>query len=92
MQLLPDRLQVGCHRGDAVRTSVEVAEQLGSGGFSLDEVVEVEAELLRELLHRDVAVVDQLAAVLEDLPVGEDSAARETAPAEARETPRRSLR
>ena len=59
-----------------------MAEQLGSGGFSLYEVVEVEAELLRELLHRDVTVVDQLAAVLEDLPVGEDPAARETAAAE----------
>ena len=60
-----------------------MAEHLGSGGFSLDEVVEVEAELLRELLHRDVTVVDQLAAVLEDLPVGEDPAARETTAAEA---------
>ena len=59
-----------------------MAQQLGSGGFSLHEVVEVEAELLRELLHGDMTVVDQLAAVLEDLPVGEDSTARETTAAE----------
>ena len=80
MELLPDRLQVGGHRGDAVRMSVEVPEHLGSGGFALHEVVEVEAELLRELLHGDVAVVDQLAAVLEDLPLGEYPAAREQRP------------
>ena len=59
-----------------------MAQQLGSGGFALHEVVEVETELLRELLHGDVTVVDQLAAVLEDLPLGEDPTARETAAAE----------
>ena len=92
MQLLPDRLQVVRHLGEGVRAPVEVAEQLGSGGLRLDEVVEVEAELVRQLLHGDVAVVDQLAAVLEDLTLGKDPTARVAAAPEPRRRPRRSSR
>ena len=48
----------------------------------LHEVVERETELLRELLDRDVVRVDQLAAVLVDLPIGEVAAASPAAAAD----------
>ena len=47
-----------------------------------NEVVERQPELLRELLDRDVVRVDQLAAVLVDLPVGEVAAAGPAASAD----------
>ena len=61
-----------------------MAEHLGSSNFALHEVVEVETEFLRELLHGDMAVVDQLAAVLEDLLLRKDPTSREAAAAEPR--------
>ena len=45
-----------------------------------EQVVQVEAERLRELADRGVALVDELAAVLGDLTGGEVAAARPAAP------------
>ena len=53
------------------------------------EVVEPEAELLGELADLRVTLVDQLAAVLGDLPVGELAAPRPAAPTERDRTLRR---
>ena len=47
-----------------------------------EQVVEVEPELLGELADLRVALVDQLAAVLGDLPVGELAADRPAAAAQ----------
>src|SRR5581483_9368658 len=63
----------------------EVAELVGGVRLRLREVVEVESELLRELLHLRVVVVDQLAAVLVQLAVGKVAA---TAPAPSADPPR----
>ena len=71
MQLLPDRLQVVRHLGERIRLSIEVAEHLGSGRLGLDEIIEIEAKLLGEMLDGEMAVVDQLAAMLVKLPVRE---------------------
>src|SRR3954470_7843843 len=74
MDLLPDPLQVVGHLRERVRLAEEVPELLRAVRLGGVEVVEREAELLRELLDLDVVVVDQLAAVLVDLAVGEITA------------------
>jgi hypothetical protein len=81
VDLLPDHLQVIRQLRVGVRLAEEVAELLGAVRLRHIEVVEVQAELLGELLELDVRVVDQLAAVLVDLPVGEVAAACPAAPA-----------
>ena len=62
--------------------AIEVVERLGSVDLGREQVVELEPQLLRELAGLGVALVDQLAAVLGDLPLGEVAAARPAAPAE----------
>ena len=74
MELLPDRLQVGAHLCAGVRGAVEERAGLRPRGLALDEVVEVEPELLGEMLRREVAAVDELAAVLVDLSLREGAA------------------
>ena len=83
MDLLPDRLQVVGHLRERVRLAEEVPELLGALGLRLQQVVERQPELLRELLDRDVVGVDQLAAALVDLAVGEVAAAGPAASADA---------
>ena len=56
---------------ERVRRAVEVVERLGSVDLGREQVVEVEPQLLRELADLGVALVDQLAAVLGDLALGE---------------------
>ncbi len=85
VQLLPDRLEVVARLPECVRLAEEEAELLGAVRLRLQQVVERETELARELLHVDVAAVDQLAAVLVDLPFGELAAA---CPAAAPDPPR----
>ena len=82
MELLPDLLQVVGHLGERVRAPVEPAEDLGAVRLSLVQVVEVEPELLHEAPKLVVTLVDQLAAVLVDLAVGEEPAVAPAAPAE----------
>jgi len=84
-------LQVVGHLLFRVGLAVEVAEQLGAVRLGREEVVEIEPELLDEMLELNVAVVDQLAAVLVDLAVYEVTSARPAAPARAPAS-RRSLR
>src|SRR5262249_59524958 len=55
----------------------EVAELLRAVRLRLQEVVELQPELAHELLELEVAVVDQLAAVLVDLAFREVATARE---------------
>ena len=62
--------------------AVEVIERLGPVELGREQVVEVEPQLLRELAGLGVALVDQLAAVLGDLPLGEVPPPRPAAPAE----------
>ena len=57
--------------GELVRRAVEAVEGLGSVRLRREQVVEVEPELLCELPDVRVTLVDQLAAVLGDLPAGE---------------------
>ena len=82
VELLPDLLQVVRHLGERVRRAVEVAEDLGAVRLSLVQVVEVEPELMHEAPELVVTLVDQLAAVLVDLAVGEEPAVAPAAPAE----------
>ena len=82
VDLLPDHLQVVGHLRERVRLAEEVAELLGALRLGLEQVVERQPELLRELLDRDVVRVDQLAAVLVDLAVGEVAAAGPAAAAD----------
>ena len=82
MDLLPDRLQVVGRLRERVGRPVEVVEVLGAVGLGGQQVVEVQAQLLRELADLGVALVDQLAAVLGDLAVGERAAERPAASAE----------
>src|SRR3954451_21122052 len=77
MELLPDRLQVVGHLRERVAAVEEVAELLGAVRFRLEEVVELEAELGGELLHIDVAVVDEPASMLVDLGLREVAATAE---------------
>ena len=58
------------------------AEQLGAVLLRLEQVVELEPEPLGELADVGVALVDQLAAVLADLAVGERAAQRPAAAAD----------
>jgi hypothetical protein len=74
VDLLPRRLDVVGHLLVAVRPAVEPAEELGPVLLGAEEVVELEPELLREVADLRVALVDQLAAVLDDLPLGEGAA------------------
>ena len=83
MDLLPRGLDVVRHLGVAVRGAVEIADQLRPVLLGLEQVVELEAEPLCELADRGVALVDQLAAVLGDLTVGERAAERPAAAADA---------
>ena len=71
-------------RVERVRRSVEVPEHLGAVRLALEQVVEVETELVREVADRVVALVDELAAVLVDLAVREVAAAAPAASAEPR--------
>ena len=89
MDLLPDLLQVVGRLGERVRLAVEVVEGLGPVDLGREQVVEVEPELLGELADLGVALVDQLAAVLGDLALGEVAPARPAAPAERGRRPRR---
>ena len=82
VELLPDPLQIVGHLGERVRAPVEPAEDLGAVRLSLVQVVEVEPELLHEAPKLVVTLVDQLAAVLVDLTVGEEPAVAPAAPAE----------
>ena len=82
MDLLPDLLQVVGRLGERVGLAVEVVERLGPVDLGRMQVVEVEPQLLRELAGLVVVLVDQLAAVLGDLALGEVSAARPAAAAE----------
>ena len=68
--------------GVRVRSAVEVAEQVGPVRLVAEEVVEPEAELLGEVADVGVPLVDQLAAVLGDLAVGEGAAQRPAASAD----------
>ena len=71
MDLLPRRLDVVRDLGVGVRRAVHVREQLGAVLLRPEQVVELEAELLREVADLAVPLVDQLAAALDDLAVGE---------------------
>ena len=62
--------------------AVEVPEQLGAVGLGPQQVVELEAELVRQVADRVVTLVDELAAVLGDLPVGERAPDRPAAAAD----------
>ena len=76
VELLPDRLEIGAHPCLGVPGVVEVPAGLRSRGLALAEVVEVEPELLGEVLRREMAAVDELAAVLVDLSLREDATPR----------------
>ena len=82
MQLLPDLLQVVGRLHERVRLAVEVVERLGPVDLGREQVVEVEPQLLGELAGLGMALVDQLAAVLGDLPLGKVAPERPAAPAE----------
>ena len=84
VERLPDLFQVVRHRGERVRRAVEVADDLGAVRLALVQVVEVETELVDEAPELVVTLVDELAAVLVDLAVGEEPAAAPAPPAEAR--------
>ena len=71
MDLLPDSLQVVGRLRERVRSAVEVVEGLGAVDLGGEQVVEAESEALGELTDLGVVLVDQLAAVLGDLAVGE---------------------
>ena len=83
VDLLPDSLEVVRGLVERVGLPVEEIEVLRPVRLALEQVVRVEPELLDELAQLDVAGVDQLAAVLGDLPVGEGSADRPATPAAA---------
>ncbi len=80
VHLRQDRLEVGDHLVERVRPAEEVAELLGALLLGLEQIVELEPELAREVADRAVAGVDELTAVLVDLTVGEVAATREAAP------------
>jgi hypothetical protein len=80
---LPGLLDVAGDLGVRVRLAVEVAEHLGAVQLRLEQVVQPEPELLGKVADGVVPLVDQLAAVLGDLPVRERSAERPAAAADS---------
>ena len=70
MHLLIDAVQVDEEVGVGISPAVDVEEVLGAVRLGLQEVVEREPELVGQLTHGGVALVDELAAVLRDLAVG----------------------
>ena len=72
----PRDLEVRRHLLVRVGPAVEEAEELGASLLGARQVVQPEAQLVDELPHRVVAGVDELATVLDDLPVGEGAAER----------------
>jgi hypothetical protein len=82
VQLRPDVAKVERCVPHRIRRPVEEVGRLASVLLALDEVVELEAELLRELAQLRVPLVDQLTAVLADLPVGEHTPNRPAASAD----------
>jgi hypothetical protein len=69
VHLLPDLLDVVRDFFVRVALAVEVAHLFGPVRLGGEEVCEVEAELLCELAHGRMALVDGLAAMLRDLVV-----------------------
>ena len=82
VDLLPRVLDVVGHLRVGVRRPVEVAEHLRSVLLGPEEVVQLQAETGCELPDRGVALVDQLAAVLDDLALGERAPESPAAPAD----------
>jgi hypothetical protein len=83
MQLLPDVPQVERRLPDGIRRAVEVVGGLAPVQLSLEQVVELKPELLCKLADLGVTLVDELAAVLRDLALGEDAAERPATAADA---------
>jgi hypothetical protein len=71
VQLLVDRLEVLTRLPVGVGLAVEVVQGLGTVRLGLEKVVGLEAEAPGELPDRGVALVDELAAALDQLVVGE---------------------
>src|SRR6266508_2123803 len=82
VHLLVDRVQVDQELRVRVLGVVYVEEVLRSLGLSLEQVVERKAELLRQLAHGRVSLVDHLAAMLRELAV-ETRVVGPAAPADA---------
>ena len=82
-QLRIDGAEVGDRLADRVAGAVEVEDVAGPRLLSGYHVGEGEAELSHQAAHRDVVAVDQLAAVLGDLTVGEGAPDGPDPPAEA---------
>jgi len=74
VDLLPDLLEVVGDVVYRVRGAFEVAPEVGAVRLRAEEVVEREPQLVHEISDRVVTLVDQLAAVLGDLSVGEGAA------------------
>ena len=83
MNRLPHTLEVVGDLGLRVERAVEARAHLGPVHLRAEEVVELEVELLREVPDRVVALIDQLTAVLGNLPVCERVANRPTSAADA---------
>ena len=83
MDLLPGLLEVVGDLLERIRRSVEPGDELCAARLRPEQVVEPEAEVLGEVPNRGVSLVDQLATVLGDLPVGERAAQRPAAAADA---------
>jgi hypothetical protein len=84
LERLPHGLEVARRLPGRVRLAVEVEQRLGAAGLRRHHVVEREPQLVRELPDGRVRLVDQLPAVLRELPVEEGGvAARPAAAAQA---------
>ena len=82
VQRLPHLLHRIDGLGERLPRAVEVVEGLGAVLLGREQVVERESELLGQVPGFLVVLVDQLAAMLRDLPAVEGAADRPAAPAE----------
>ena len=71
VQLLVDGVEVDDELRVRVLRAVHVEKVLGAFRLRLEQIVEREPELLSQLAHGRVALVDELASVLRDLAIGE---------------------
>ena len=83
MELLVDRPEVLGRLPVGVGLTVEVVERLGAVHLGLEQVVGLESEAAGELPEGGVALVNQLAAALHQLAVGEGAAQGPAAAADA---------